>query len=611
MTKDDSLGLLEFLLRDGVTPSFSFPLDVCEFKVEGLDNDYSKQKVWAKMSHDLRKALIEYAPGREIVVNGVEYTIGGLSFFNPPDKINRARHVFGNRLASDALKWYNRCSNNKCGWVSKDMESKILISNCPVCDGELSSGRWYRPEGFAPIVVPYNSKGDQERPPRKWSGRTKWMKAEKVKKSDSKPPVGRVELPAPLLGDSAEEIQKHDITTIRGLEGFSKRMQVYSSHFDSENVNSGISLILINSGYNSRGYFLCPDCGRLELKNHKRFFQGPHERHHRPYAPLLQRGVEHTETQKREVREMCSGRPLGHDPADDDERGMIMLGMTFKTDLALFRVRKSKEFIQGRKLSRLKQYDHGMRAIKEALIEEIQSTRGFVNREIGAGIRKFNYRDSEGKINYFTDIFLYDEVSGGAGLTLEVVQNLDDLAEVLEKVEFRLSGHRCIDINGCEKACVNCLLDFRNSVEHDRLDRINGLRIIRYLRNGTIPSLESGEREIGDGKRPHAESILQLIQADTELEATIELINGLQVIKITRQDRVLKIRPISEMIKPNHDPLLSSFERNSIKELELEGEAIYDETKIYYLHIDRFSNLRTKISKVIIEMLTPFEEQDL
>ena len=134
-------------------------------------------------------------------------------------------------------------------------------------------------------------------------------------------------------------------------------------------------------------------------------------------------------------------------------------------------------------------------AIKEAMVEEIQRTRGFVNREISGGVRKFAQVDNQGGRNYFTDIFLYDEVSGGAGLTLEVVQHLEELPEIFDKIEQRLSGAECIESSGCDMACINCLLDFRNIREHDRLDRKNGLRLIRYIRHGILPTLESGEQD--------------------------------------------------------------------------------------------------------------------
>ena len=52
--------LLNHLLREGITPSFSFPLDVCEFKAEGRVN--GDRHVWPNMQQDLKKALSEFSP---------------------------------------------------------------------------------------------------------------------------------------------------------------------------------------------------------------------------------------------------------------------------------------------------------------------------------------------------------------------------------------------------------------------------------------------------------------------------------------------------------------------------------------------------------------------
>ena len=63
--------LLNHLLREGITPSFSFPLDVCEFKAEGRVN--GDRHVWPNMQQDLKKALSEFSPGRVITVDGEKY----------------------------------------------------------------------------------------------------------------------------------------------------------------------------------------------------------------------------------------------------------------------------------------------------------------------------------------------------------------------------------------------------------------------------------------------------------------------------------------------------------------------------------------------------------
>ena len=374
--ENEEKGLLEFLLRDGVTPSFSFPLDVCEFKVEGLTDENGngyRPKTWAKMGQDLRKALVEYSPGREIVVNGEAYVIGGLSFFNPPNLIHQARHVFENRLESESLMWYNRCLENRCGWVSKEMGEKLEIEACPVCgEGEVRGNRWYRPEGFAPILVPFNSKGEKEKSSAKfWRGRAHWMKAEPPRSMQKESITGRIELPSPLMGDGAEEITAHPMGEVQGLEDIATRLQLYSSRSTEDDPEGGIELILINSGLNNSGYWLCPDCGRMELKRHLPFYKGPdNDGHHRPYAAQWRRNDEPSDEEKQEARAICKTHPLGKFEGELEADGKIMLGMTFRTDLALFRFTKPMEFLEGKHLAKLRAFDGGIRAIKEAMVED-------------------------------------------------------------------------------------------------------------------------------------------------------------------------------------------------------------------------------------------------
>jgi hypothetical protein len=617
MLNNDETGLLEFLLRDGVTPSFSFPLDVCEFKVEGLTDENGsgyRPKTWAKMGQDLRKALIEYSPGREIVVNGESYVVGGLSFFNPPDLINQARHIFQERLNSPSLKWYNRCLENRCGWVSKEMNSKIEIDACPVCaEGEVRGNRWYRPEGFAPILVPFNSKGEKEKTRNKfWKGRSHWMKAEPPRSIQTETTTGRIELPSPLLGDDAEEITHHPMDQIEELNSLSERLQLYSSRKEEDNPESGIELILINSGLNNSGYWLCPDCGRMELKRNKPFYNGPdNDGHHRPYAAQWRRSEEPSEPRKQEARAICKTHPLGKEEGEIEANGKIMLGMTFRTDLALFRFVKPPEFLEGKKLAKLRSFDGGIRAIKEAMVEEIQRTRGFVNREISGGVRKFASSNDEGSRLYYTDIFLYDEVSGGAGLTHEVIEHLEELPHIFKQIEQRLSGVECIEATGCDMACINCLLDYRNIREHDRLDRKNGLRLIRYIRHGILPTLESGEQDIEIRPSFEARKIANHLKIDTGFEVSIEIKNEHQYFKIRNGKRELNLRPLSQMVKPEHDPILQNETHRTRTELNLEQASRYRDGRMYYLHISRFESLRTKVASVIKGMLLSSDEQDL
>jgi len=604
----EGVNLLEHLLRKGTTPSFSFPLDVCEFRVDGL-HDF-QPKSWAKMGQDLRKGLIEYSPGRELVVNGVRYIVGGLCFFNPPNKIHQARHVFETGLNSPELKWYNRCTEHRCGWVSQKMDGATELENCPVCEGNVEPGRWYRPEGFAPIIVPYTSNDEPTKGLRKWRGRGKWMKAADPKSIKTEAARGRIELPAPLLGrELDDDLKTEDLSLISGLEDISQRLTIHSSLTDLEDVNKGIELILINSGYNSRGYYLCPECGRTEIKDLRNFYAGPDRSgHHRPYAPWWPRNSELEDDEKQEGRELCTGTPLG----TENDNQMIMLGMTFKTDMVLFRFEKPESFIEGRELSRLRSFDGGIRAIKEALIEEVQAKKEFINREIGGGIRKFSVRPEGGSTRFFSDIFLYDEVSGGAGLTTEIVSNLEEIPEILNAVENRLSGRLCIDERGCDMACIGCLLDFRNSQEHNQLDRKNGLRLLRYIVYGSIPTIEQGAIQHG-AIQHELEKMALSIRLDTGFEVGLEAVEGGIVLNVASEHVHMKIRPLSEMVSVSDDPVLSHYGTRQRKELNLEGASheLARDDRIYWLHIERFSIMRTKLARLLREMLLPLEDQPL
>ena len=163
------------------------------------------------MQQDLKKALSEFSPGRVITVDGEKYKVQGLSFFNPPNKVNRAAHVFAEGFSDENknLKWYNRCTTINCGFVENKLDAKSDLSECPVCGNEtIRSDKWYRPEGFAPEVVAWDLKDDRP------SGRGHDHRNMKAKITDDRNEQiehsGGVKLPAPLSNaeDEAFELIK-------------------------------------------------------------------------------------------------------------------------------------------------------------------------------------------------------------------------------------------------------------------------------------------------------------------------------------------------------------------------------------------------------------------
>ena len=111
--------------------------------------------------------------------------------------------------------------------------------------------------------------------------------------------------------------------------------------------------------------------------------------------------------------------------------------------------------------------------IKEAAARHLQ----IVPEEIQAGARPI--RDRHGRIQ--GEVFIYDDVPGGAGYARAITDNLKDIAE------FALSiGRRCTN-DACRDACYHCLLSYSNQRHHPFLDRNLGTAVLEFLLNGTRP----------------------------------------------------------------------------------------------------------------------------
>jgi len=554
MADENKLELLDFLLGKGVTPSFSFPLDVCKFVAEGT-MDW-RSKTWASTDQDLRVSLSEYAPGRVLTINKEDYRVGGLYYMMAPDRINRARHVLGEGMESEALLYYNRCYTSGCDFVHKDVERELLDKDCPVCmhPNSIKTKRFLKPEGFAPIMVPWDIRRDQQvtSQQKRNTGRYYCMKPEPVVRTTNETrAIGRVELPAPLMSeDESETMEEIQLDDLDDFGGYSQRLQLFGSR-QKDIGEVGIELILVNSGFKDRGYYICRDCGRAEIKDSIPIMGD----HSRPYAINLPRGA--SAENKNDANDACGGKPLGN----SDQGEGILLGARFRSDLVSFRFKIKKPLERGNKLIINHEFNGGLLAIKEALITEVQREMKYVNREIGGGIRKFAQLDENGEPEYFVDIFLYDQVSGGAGLVTELADYPEKLPEIFKLVESRLSGTKCTSGKPCSRACVGCLLDFRNKTEHSKLDRVNGRRILKWLKDGSAPVSDFSSEEEDGNESSSIERLVRSIStiAGSSLRVRSEKPDGVHtvvVIESENGDKSLRIRPVSSLARARSDPII-------------------------------------------------------
>ena len=112
--------------------------------------------------------------------------------------------------------------------------------------------------------------------------------------------------------------------------------------------------------------------------------------------------------------------------------------------------------------------------LKEAASRVLQ----IVPEEIQAGIRPV--RDRHGRI--LGEVFIYDDVPGGAGYARAIKDNLDEV------IQLALSTGRNCRNPQCERACYHCLLSYSNQRVHNLLDRALGADLIEFLLTGAQPT---------------------------------------------------------------------------------------------------------------------------
>ena len=90
-------------------------------------------------------------------------------------------------------------------------------------------------------------------------------------------------------------------------------------------------------------------------------------------------------------------------------------------------------------------------------------------------------RDALGRIQ--GEVFIYDDVPGGAGYARVIHDSLQEVAELAMDM-----GGNCYN-QDCSGACYHCLLGYSNQYVHNILDRSLGAAVLDYILNGQHPDL--------------------------------------------------------------------------------------------------------------------------
>ena len=264
------------------------------------------------------------------------------------------------------------------------------------------------------------------------------------------------------------------------------------------------------------GFLLCPKCGRLVNPD------AP-ERHTYPADVPPHRGYRIGPR---------AGDPC---PSAKDFANRVALGHKFRSEVVLLAI-DMPDFLDAPFM------EPSGRAVWQSfgtLMGEAAARALQINPdEIQVGVRPM--RDSFGRIQ--GEVFIYDDVPGGAGYARAIHDNLEEIAPLALEM-----GENCPN-QDCSGACYHCLLGYRNQRIHNLLDRHLGAAVLKYLLHQQRPHLQSNNiTSMFTGLNEYMHSIwkpVELEQAHQPFSAVFNVGNG-------RQVGIQPVHPLSARPEPS------------------------------------------------------------
>jgi hypothetical protein len=150
------------------------------------------------------------------------------------------------------------------------------------------------------------------------------------------------------------------------------------------------------------------------------------------------------------------------------------------------------------------------------------------------------------------DVYIYDNVPGGAGLVTQLNDQSEIIGNILEDVIVRLGGEKCSNAKPCDRVCTGCLLDFRNIYDQDLLNRPLGLQLALYLKDGVIPSPDRTALNVT--RSVLADHVTDLNNFFEDLNLTLEN----EDIVIEKENEAFRVTVFSSIVEKNEQlPLLT------------------------------------------------------
>lgn len=206
-------------------------------------------------------------------------------------------------------------------------------------------------------------------------------------------------------------------------------------------LRKGQSIIMLNRGSDNKGFVICKDCGASVPADKEKSLRDCKRPYKNTYANTL-----------------CS----------HSSREYADIGYDFKTDMIVLEFSLGKDKCPVSNPWMMKAGKTLAEAIRKASCKYLDIEFD----ELVTGSRTRTLK------NVFIDIYIYDNLSSGAGYSIKIGENIYD---ILSETKAILTG--C----SCQSACSSCLKHFRNRILHGSLDRFYALELLEYGMTGKMP----------------------------------------------------------------------------------------------------------------------------
>jgi|GEM_PF-815118 len=322
-------------------------------------------------------------------------------------------------------------------------------ANCPVCQSDnLQSMGFIRPKGFTVDGALQNG------------GRQPYSSMDGLERGA---PVSSAKL---LMGENSIQSQSHE--------------QWYNGRLHSL-INIG-DLLIVNKGADrvDPGYTLCPTCGR-QLDPQSR------DRHRYPADVPPNFG-----------RQLGPRRGYTCPVQPPYAPTKLILSHRFHSEILLLGVHLpptlDAPFTESSGLALW--YSFGT-LVSMAAARTLQIDIA----EIKVGVRALNH----GGNRIHGEVFLYDDVPGGAGYARAIRNNLEEILRAAHQM-----AATCVNPQ-CSGACYQCMLDYKNQTFHHLLNRYLALSILNYILTEQEP--EATQEEINLS----VNSLTEYVRADYQI----------------------------------------------------------------------------------------------